>query len=202
MARNDGKNICLLDEFKDIVASSKSKSEICEKLKERGYDNHSLTAINKRIAYENISIEHLKGKEWNKNSFDYSKLVTGNRVTSTYASRGLILKRGHRCECCGLTKWLDIDIKLEVHHIDGDKLNNDEDNLSLLCPNCHALTDTFRGRNMQKTYVSDIEFADALRQSKNVRQALLKLNLTPKGANYKRAYDIAMRYSIEHILEP
>ena len=38
MARNDGKNICLLDEFKDIVASSKSKSEICEKLKERGYD--------------------------------------------------------------------------------------------------------------------------------------------------------------------
>ena len=95
-----------------------------------------------------------------------------------------------------------MDIKLEVHHIDGDKLNNDEDNLSLLCPNCHALTDTFRSRNMQKTYVSDIEFADALRQSKNVRQALLKLNLTPKGANYKRAYEIAMRYSIEHILEP
>jgi 5-methylcytosine-specific restriction endonuclease McrA len=202
MGRNDGKNICLLDEFKDIVASSKSKSEICEKLKERGYDNRSLTAVNKRIAYENISTEHLKGKQWNKNSFDYSKLVKGNRVTSTYASRGLILKRGHRCECCGLTKWLDMDITLEVHHIDGDKLNNDEDNLSLLCPNCHALTDTFRGRNMQKTYVSDIEFADALRQSKNVRQALLKLNLTPKGANYKRAYDIAMRYSIEHILEP
>lgn len=202
MARNDGKNICLLDEFKDIVASSTSKSEICEKLKERGYDNHSLTAVNKRIAYEDISTEHLKGKGWNKNSFDYSKLVTGNRVTSAYASRGLILKRGHRCECCGLTKWLDMDITLEVHHIDGDKLNNDEENLSLLCPNCHALTDTFRGRNMQKAYVSDIEFADALQQSKNVRQALLKLNLTPKGANYKRAYEIAMRYSIEHILEP
>ena len=33
---------------------------------------------------------------------------------------------------------------LEVHHIDGDYTNNDEDNLELLCPNCHSLTNTYK----------------------------------------------------------
>jgi len=34
-----------------------------------------------------------------------------------------------------------------VHHKDGDRTNNEYENLTLLCPNCHALTDTYRGKN-------------------------------------------------------
>jgi hypothetical protein len=202
MSKNNNKNICLLDEFKAIVASSKSIFEIQEKLIQGGYDNHSRTAVMKRIQSENIAVDHLKGKAWNKDSFDYSRLIKGSSITSSRIAKGLILKRGNTCECCGLSTWLGHDIKLEVHHIDGDKLNNDEDNLSLLCPNCHAFTDTFRGRNINKAYISDLVFVDVLRKSKNIRQALLKLNLTPKGANYKRAYNLAVQYAIKHILEP
>ena len=48
----------------------------------------------------------------------------------------------NKCEKCG---WGEVNettgnVPLEVHHIDGDCTNNSEDNLQLLCPNCHSLT--------------------------------------------------------------
>lgn len=202
MSRNKGKNICELDMFKELVQSSKSFNEICERLKAQGYDNCSLTAVKKRIESNSISVEHLKGKAWQKDSFDYSRFVDGSKMTSAAAAKGLILKRGNVCESCGNFEWFGYPIPLEVHHKDGNKHNNDEDNLSLLCPNCHALTDNFRGRNSNKMHVSDLEFVEALKEAKNIRQALLKLNLTPKGANYKRAYELATMHHIKHILEP
>lgn len=201
--RYQGKNICTLEEFKEIVKSSKSLNEIREKLILRGYDNHSLSAVLKRIESDNVDIKHLVGKSWRKDSFDESILRKGNYVHSSRLSQILIKKRGHCCECCKSTKWLDRDIPLEVHHIDGNKLNNDESNLVLLCPNCHSLTDNFRGRNMNSNsnHISEEIFAESLKNNKNIRQALLELGLSPKGDNYRRAYDIATKYNIKHLLE-
>jgi len=53
----------------------------------------------------------------------------------------------YKCECCGNTTWLDNPIPLELHHKDGNNNNNNIDNFLLLCPNCHALTDSYRGKN-------------------------------------------------------
>lgn len=39
---------------------------------------------------------------------------------------------------------MENQIKLELHHLDGDRTNNDKLNLQLLCPNCHSFTDGFR----------------------------------------------------------
>lgn len=58
----------------------------------------------------------------------------------------LIRKRGNRCERCQLETWQGQKITLEMDHIDGDKKNNKEKNLKLLCPNCHSLTPTWRRR--------------------------------------------------------
>ena len=38
-------------------------------------------------------------------------------------------------------------IPLQIHHVDGNCINNTEDNLMLLCPNCHSLTNTFGNLN-------------------------------------------------------
>lgn len=59
------------------------------------------------------------------------------------------LKRevGEFCFECNLTTWRGFPIPLEVHHKDGNAGNNSFDNLSLLCPNCHGITDTWKGRN-------------------------------------------------------
>lgn len=80
--------------------------------------------------------------------------VYSNRVTELeYAQsdrvrkRILIDERGHQCESCGLSTWLEQDIPLEIDHIDGDSDHNCDSNLRLLCPNCHALTETYKGAN-------------------------------------------------------
>jgi 5-methylcytosine-specific restriction endonuclease McrA len=52
-----------------------------------------------------------------------------------------------KCYNCKQTTWLEKDIPLELHHIDGDHSNNELSNLTLLCPNCDALTDNYRGKN-------------------------------------------------------
>ncbi len=55
----------------------------------------------------------------------------------------------HKCAKCG---WNQINLytnnsPLEIDHIDGDFRNNTEDNLILLCPNCHSLTKTYKNLN-------------------------------------------------------
>ena len=51
------------------------------------------------------------------------------------------------CENCGISTWQDKPIKMELHHIDGNRTNHLIENLMLLCPNCHSQTDTFRAKN-------------------------------------------------------
>ena len=58
----------------------------------------------------------------------------------------------HKCCECGLAEWRGGPIPLELDHRDGDNTNNLLENLRLLCPNCHALTDTYRGRNKGRKF--------------------------------------------------
>jgi hypothetical protein len=55
-----------------------------------------------------------------------------------------------RCERCGQGQWLGEPIPIELHHINGDRFDNRLNNLQLLCPNCHALTDNHAGRGAAK----------------------------------------------------
>jgi hypothetical protein len=69
--------------------------------------------------------------------------------TSGYIKRYLLKKYNNKCSKCG---WCEVNphtgnIPLEVEHIDGDAFNNEPDNLTILCPNCHSLTKTYRGAN-------------------------------------------------------
>ena len=58
----------------------------------------------------------------------------------------LIKLRGHKCELCLNIDWLGRPIPLELHHLNGDRTNNQPENLQLLCCNCHATTDSWRGK--------------------------------------------------------
>ncbi|MEW2119312.1 HNH endonuclease signature motif containing protein [Streptomyces sp. NPDC005474] len=50
----------------------------------------------------------------------------------------------YSCESCGNTgEWLGRPITLQIDHINGDWRDNRRENLRYLCPNCHALTETW-----------------------------------------------------------
>lgn len=108
----------------------------------------------------------------------------------------LITLRGHQCECCKLTTWLEQPINLELHHRDGDKSNNELDNLQLLCPNCHSYTDNYGSKNKNHQDISDDELLMALQNSPTIRQALLSLGMSDAGANYNRARALMNKYNI------
>jgi len=62
----------------------------------------------------------------------------------------LIWERGRQCEVCKRSTWMNKLIPIEIDHIDGDPENNVPENLRLICPNCHAQTNTYKGRNIGK----------------------------------------------------
>lgn len=68
--------------------------------------------------------------------------------TNPGAKKQLVAMRGWRCESCKYEQWMGSRIPLELEHIDGDSSNFNELNLCLLCPTCHALTPTYKARNI------------------------------------------------------
>lgn len=62
--------------------------------------------------------------------------------------RYLILQYGEKCWECGISEWNNKKITFELEHIDGNSNNNNLDNLSILCPNCHSQTSTYKTKNI------------------------------------------------------
>jgi len=108
----------------------------------------------------------------------------------------IIFEQESECNGCGIKEWRGHFLSLELEHKDGDNQNNERENLEALCPNCHSITDTWRGRNKRngrklgEFKVSNKDLLNALINEKNVRQALISVGLAGKGANYKRAYSL------------
>lgn len=73
--------------------------------------------------------------------------VSGKDQTSRYIKRYIFEKFAHQCSNCRLKDWLGKPISLQVEHVDGNATNQSEDNLTLLCPNCHSQTDSYAGKN-------------------------------------------------------
>lgn len=140
------------------------------------------------VIYKTLPQETKDKMAWNRNNFsaDFSYNGIGSH------KKVLIQERGHKCESCNLTEWLNEPIPLELEHCDGDNKNQIKENLLLLCPNCHAKTTFYRGRNMNsgKIKVTDEQILTEINKGLNNRQVLINVGLTPKGGNYARVNDL------------
>lgn len=139
------------DEILQWIEENQSKAFICKQL------SCKQETLNSYLAKMGIDYKGNKsGKGLSKLSGKYMSLVdylANSEDIQSNKVRLKLLKEGYKeykCENCGLSEWLGELIPLELHHIDGDHHNNKIENYMLLCPNCHALTDSYRGKNSKK----------------------------------------------------
>ena len=160
------KNSYTDQEFIEAVKNSRSKAEALRKLglKPAGanYDGFNKTA--KRLG---VDTSHFTGQGWNVGEryrpIQQKKplkeiLVEHSTWTSTNHLRERLLSEGikaKKCECCGRDTWMDKPIALELHHINGVKDDLRIENLQILCPNCHAFTDNYRGKGVSTSNRND-----------------------------------------------
>lgn len=192
------------EELEDMVRESRSYREIAVKCGYSPDGGGSIKPIKEMIEYYNFDVSHFLGQAWNKDNFDFSRFRKGNAIKANAMLNALVSLRGHQCECCLHTQWNDKPIPLEVHHLDGNNINNELSNLQLLCPNCHAQTENWRGKNInykKKNTIPEEDFVIALKENNSIRQALLSLGLSAKGGNYTRAREIIIKYNIEKFIK-
>ena len=105
---------------------------------------------NKKKFCNNICQKEFEYKNYiNKWKNNQTNGIRGDYQISLHIKRYLMEKYNYKCSKCG---WGERNIytnkiPLEVEHIDGNYMNNNEENLILLCPNCHSLTSTYKGAN-------------------------------------------------------
>ena len=93
---------------------------------------------------------HLRGKTHDYRKRPLAVVLVPGKLENTGRVKRRLLAAGYKarsCESCGRRTWQGRPIPLELHHKDGDRTNNALCNLELVCPNCHALTDNYRGKN-------------------------------------------------------
>ena len=149
--------------LEELCKDSYSLAEVLRKAG-RKQGGGAQETLKKKIAEFNIDTSHFTGMLWNKGKtaqddpriksaekYNIEDIFIKNSTVTQKVMRGYVERHNlleYKCQNCGCDgKWQGGTIALEIDHIDGDNTNNELSNLRYLCPNCHALTETYRGKN-------------------------------------------------------
>ena len=117
--------------------------------------------VKKYIKEYNLDTRHFTGRVWNKGlkgilrpSLPLEQILVKNSFFQSFKLKRRLFAKGIKpkyCEECGWAKLSDDGrVPLELDHINGDRHDNRLENLRVLCPNCHSLKPTHRGKNRKK----------------------------------------------------
>ena len=145
------------DQLREAINTSISYRVVLQKLNIIPAGGNYAT-LKKWIKKLNIDISHFLHKAANKDRKFGPKrpldaYLSNKYPIQTHKLRLRLIKEGifnSKCQDCGLTTWKGLAIALELHHINGNRDDNTLSNLQLLCPNCHAQTKNYRGKNKNK----------------------------------------------------
>ena len=148
-------------EFTSLVKESESMGHLLERLNiVKAGGNYS--TMKKRIMVWNIDTSHWNGRKRQgylnrklglRRRISLSEIMVENSTFIHSSLKNRLIEEGifeRKCYECNNTVWMGKPIPLELEHISGNKFDNRRENLTILCPNCHAQTDTYRGKNIGK----------------------------------------------------
>ncbi len=85
------------------------------------------------------------------NRIKLSDILAGKHPEyQTFKLKNRLIREGvkeNKCEVCGITSWNEMELVMHLDHLDGNPHNHSINNLRLICPNCHAQTQTYCGKN-------------------------------------------------------
>lgn len=117
--------------------------------------------LKKYIRENALSISHFTGKGWSKgktglhrSKIPLSEILVRNSSYQSYKLKNRLYAAGLKKPQCEICSWAqystDGRLPLELDHINGDRHDNRLSNLRILCPNCHSLQPTHRGKNRKQ----------------------------------------------------
>lgn len=182
--------------LEELCATSYSYAEVVAKAGRKQGGGAQQTIKNK-IAEWNIDISHFTGQRWyeapgrqcnftgvSREKYNIEDIFVKNCPVRRKRLREYILRHNlleYKCQMCGCDgTWQGNSIALELDHIDGDGTNGELSNLRFLCPNCHASTETYRGRNIALKNQKEKE-----ENSKNAIETIQKPKIRTKIASPK-----------------
>jgi len=143
------------EQFIEAVKISTSLRQVLSKIGVKEAGGNYKVAKDK-IKKLNLDTSHFTGMSWLKGQthkhttkpIEY--YLTEDSYHQSYKLKLRLIAEGikqHKCEKCDIIEWMGQPAPIELDHINGNNRDNRLENLRLLCPNCHAQTPTYRGRN-------------------------------------------------------
>jgi len=138
-----------------VVRSKSIRAVLIELRLVPAWGNYS--QIYKAIKTLSIDTAHFTGQGWNKHgratrlAKPLDDVLVSDSDTQSHKLKLRLFAEGIKQPCCELCGWaatsVDGRVPVELDHINGDHRDNRLLNLRILCPNCHSLQPTHRGRN-------------------------------------------------------
>lgn len=135
------------DDILRWIEEKQPKSYMCQQL---GCKPETLNSYLKKMGIEYAGQKAKKGQY--KGGCEYKPAmyyIENNIAIGSHKLKKKLIRDGlkeEKCELCGIRMWYNREIPLELHHKNGNHLDNHLENLMILCPNCHSIMGNNSGR--------------------------------------------------------